>query len=141
MSAKTISLTFAGYYRDVDTSGIPNQSGVYLVYTCTYDRQRNEVALRKLIYVGEAAHVRDRIQHHERRPTWQTHLGPGEELCYSFAPIASPDRERAEAAVVYHHKPPVNDEYKYSFPFDDTTMNSSGRCAFIDPLFTVRRTG
>jgi len=141
MSARTISLTFAGYYRDVNTSGIRNESGVYLVYTCTYDRQTDQVTLHKLVYIGEADHVRDRIQRHEKRPTWQTQLGPGQELCYSFALIASPDRERAEAALIYHHKPPVNDEFKYSFPFDETTVSSSGRCALIDPLFTVRRTG
>ena len=140
MMAKTIYLEFRGYWRDVDNQAVPNEAGIYLVYTCTFNREQNTVALRRLIYVGEAAKVRDRIQGHEKRPKWKEYLRPGEELCYSFAPIDAPDRQRAEAALIFHHKPPVNDEYTNSFPFDDTTVSSSGRCAFIAPLFTVRRT-
>ncbi len=138
MTTKTINLTFDGYWRDENSAGIPNASGIYLVYTCTRDRQAGQVTLHKLIYIGESDQVRNRIQGHEKRPKWQKHLAPGQELCYSFAPIGNPDRQRAEAALIYHHKPPVNDEYKDSFPFDDTTVISGGKCKFIEPSFTVR---
>jgi hypothetical protein len=138
VTAKTITLTFDGYWRDANSASIPNASGIYLVYTCTHDRQAGQVTLHKLIYIGESDRVRDRIQFHEKRAKWQRYLGPGQELCYSFAPIASPDRQRAEAALIYHHKPPVNDEYKDSFPFDDTTVISGGKCTFIEQSFTVR---
>jgi hypothetical protein len=140
VAPKTIALTFGGYWRDVNSAGIPNESGIYLVYTCTYNRRAETVDLHRLLYVGESDRVRNRIQGHEKRSKWQAYLLPGQELCYSFAPIASPDRQRAEAALIYHHQPPVNDDYRDSFPFDETTVSSSGRCAFIDALFTVRRT-
>lgn len=139
MIAKTINLAFNGYWRDVNNAGIPNQSGVYLVYTCTYSPQAKKVTLHKLIYIGESKQVRDRIQGHEKRLKWNAHLSTGQELCFSFAPVPSPDRQRAEAALIFYHKPPVNDEYKNSFPFDDTTVSSTGRCEFVTPLFTVRR--
>ncbi len=139
MAAKTISLAFDGYWRDANNGGIPNQAGVYLVYTCTYNRQTEKVTLHELIYTGESDHVRDRIQGHEKRTKWKAHLTASQDLCFSFAPITSPDRQRAEAALIFQHKPPVNVEYTNSFPFDDTTVSSAGRCKFITSLFTVRR--
>lgn len=140
MADKTVTLKFDGYWRDVNSGGVPNDPGIYLVYTCTHDREAKTVTLHKLLYIGEAAKVRDRIQNHEKRSEWKRHLKQGQELCYSFAPITKPDRERAEAALIYYHKPPVNTEYTDSFPFDDTTVKSSGRCAGITPSFTVRKT-
>jgi len=140
MGEKTILLGFKGYWRDVNSGGMPNEPGIYLVYTCSYDREAKTVTLHKLIYIGETAKVRDRIQGHEKRPLWKRHLKEGQELCFSFAPVSNPDRERAEAALIFHHKPPVNVDYVDSFPFDDTAVNSSGRCEYITPLFAVRRT-
>jgi excinuclease UvrABC nuclease subunit len=140
VAAKTISLSFDGYWRDVNSNGVPNEPGIYLVYVCTYNAQPKTVTLHRLIYIGEAAKVRDRIQNHEKRPIWARYLAQGNELCYSFAPITSPDRERAEAALIFHHKPPVNTDYKDSFPFEETTVNSSGKCEHIAPSFTVQRT-
>ena len=137
---KKISLTFDGYWRDENSGSIPNESGIYLVYTCTYNQTKKTVALNELVYIGESGRVRARIEDdHEKRPEWEAHLTRGQELCFSFAPTVNPDRERAEAALIFHHEPPVNVEYKNSFPFDDTTVSSTGRCAFITPEFTVRR--
>ncbi len=140
MTEKTISLKFGGYWRDKNSGGIPNDPGIYLVYTCTYNREADSVTLHRLIYIGEAAEARDRVQGHEKRPDWKRYLKQGQELCYSFAPIANPDRERGEAALIYQHKPPANEEYTDSFPFDDTTVISSGRRELITPSFTVRKT-
>jgi len=140
MAAKTISLQFKGYRRDKNRDGIPDESGIYLVYTCTYNPEPDTVTLHRLIYIGESAEVGKRIRNHPLRPTWQKYLGQGEELCYSFALVANPDRERGEAALIFYKKPPVNEEYKDSFPYDQTTMKCTGMCEFIPASFTVERT-
>ncbi len=60
-------------------------------------------------------------------------------LCYSFALITSPNREQAEAALIFKHKPVCNDDYKDNFPYDETTIKSSGHCKEIAESFTVRK--
>lgn len=137
---KTISLDFQGYWLEANKSGIPAESGIYCVYACTYNSNSDTVSLRELIYVGESHNVRERIDDHERLPDWKRRLHPGETICYSFAEIGSVDRNRAEAAVIYHHKPPCNTEYKNSFPFEDTQIITSGKNALLKTSFIVHRT-
>ncbi len=137
---KIISLTFDGYWREVNKGSVSANSGIYGVYACTYNQNEKTVSLRELMYIGESENVRDRLAEHERLPNWKKRLKSGETLCYSFAPVGSDDRNRAEAAVIYHHKPPCNEEYKYSFPFPDTTINTSGKNCFLDSSFTVTDT-
>jgi len=140
MSAKTISIKFKGYWRDEDKSGVPAQSGVYCVYECKYNKNNDSVSLLKLIYIGEADNVQERIANHEKYQDWLKHVRFGNELCFSFGPVLSTDRERAEAAMIFKHKPPENEEYKYSFPFDQTTISLSGEIALLEIYFTVERT-
>ena len=137
---KTISLEFEGYWREINKGSVPAQSGIYCVYTCTYNQSEGTVTLRELVYVGESENVRDRLTNHERLPDWKKRLKAGETLCYSVATVSGNDRNRAEAAVIFHHKPPCNTEYKYSFPFETTTIQTSGRNNMLDSSFTVYRT-
>lgn len=137
---KTISLAFEGYWLEINKSGVPAQSGVYCVYACTYNQNKDTVTLRELVYVGESENVRNRLANHERLPDWKKRLTAGETLCYSVAAVSGSDRNRAEAAVIFHHKPPCNTEYKYSFPFESTTIQTSGRNTLLDSSFTVYRT-
>ena len=67
------------------------------------------------------------------------HLSPGEELCFNFAPIVM-DRERAEAAMINHHKPPENTEYVNEFPYPQTTLRLSGKTALLDSDLTAYTT-
>ena len=64
----------------------------------------------------------------------------GNELCFSFGYVESQNRKRVEAAFIFKHKPPENDEYKNEFPFDNTTIKSEGRTALLSTNFTVYRT-
>jgi len=139
MAAKTISLTFDGYWREPNKGGIPKQGGVYVVYECSYNSEGGTVSLLKVIYIGEAADANERVANHEKWPEWRKHCGGSNEICFSFAPAANPDRERGEAALIYKHKPPVNEEYKDNFPFDETTMKLTGKTALLYTEFTVQR--
>ena len=93
-----------------------------------------------LIYIGEADNVRKRIVNHEKYQDWLKHVRFGNELCFSFGPDLSTDRERAEAAMIFKHKPPENEEYMYSFPFDRTTISLLGKAALLKIYFIVERT-
>ena len=136
MTAKSYSLTYDGYWREPNISSIPAQSGVYSVYACSYSVSSKKVNIRKLIYIGESRNVRDRINGHEKWPAWRRHLKAGEQICINFAPIGV-DRERVEAALINHHKPPENTEYVNDFRYPQTTVATSGRNALLSARFTV----
>lgn len=136
MSAQSYHLEFDGYWREPNRGGIPSQSGVYCVYTSTHNTGNQTVSLHKLVYIGESENVRERIEGHEKLPDWRKHLQPSQQLCFSYAPITG-GRERAEAAMIYRHKPPENTEYVDSFPYDRTTITTAGRNALLDQRFTV----
>ena len=137
MAEKTISIEFEGYWRDENKSGLSAKSGVYCVYECTHNIMEKTVTIHKLIYIGEAENVKSRVADHEKYENWVRHVREGNELCFSFGGIGTTDRARAEAAMIFKHKPPENDEYVDSFPFDRTTMSLSGKTALLNTFFTV----
>lgn len=112
-------------------------TGIYCVYTCKHNVESNTVSIHKLLYIGESTNVNSRIQNHNRLLDWTKKLRHGEELCYSFAPIASEDRERGEAALIFNHQPPMNEEHKNHFVYNDTKMILSGKIKFLDKSFVV----
>lgn len=138
MAAKNYNLNFEGYWRARNKSGLPAQSGIYCVYASTYNAGNDTVNLNRLLYIGEADDVRLRIAGHERWTDWEKKLQVGEELCFSAA-LVSPmtDRQRAEAAMINHSKPPCNIEYVNSFPFDTTSIMTGGKNAELANSFTV----
>ncbi len=140
MAAKTISIDFVGYRRDEKKSGLPAISGIYCVYTCTYDKDEKTVSLHKLVYIGEAGNINSRIAKHNKYEDWLRHVKSGDELCFSYGAVPSADRDRAEAAMIFKHKPPENTEYIDSFPFDKTTISLSGKTRLLKSRFTVERT-
>ena len=110
MAEKTITVEFDGYWRDENKGGLPAKAGVYCVYECTYSVGDKTVSIHKLIYIGEAEDVKDRVANHEKHEDWLEHVRRGNELCFSFGGVGKTDRDRAEAAMIYKHKPPENDE-------------------------------
>ncbi len=140
MTAKTYSITYDGYWREPNKSGVPNGSGVYTVYAATYNAGTNTVALQRVLYIGESAKVRDRLANHEKTATWKRQLRRGEILCFSYAPVHAGSRVRVEAALINHHKPPTNTEYVSSFPYETTTVSTTGKNDLLSSRFTVRGT-
>jgi len=137
MAQKNISITFSGYWREANRGSVPAASGIYCVYTATNNPAQNTVSLHKLVYIGEAGDVQQRLANHERRNDWARHLGRGQELCFSFAPVPAADRVQCEAALINRHKPLENTEYADSFPYDLTTIAVSGRSDLLQSGFTV----
>jgi len=138
MARKTITMNFKGYWRYENKGGLPGVSGVYCVYECTYNTKL--ITINKLIYIGESENVKDRIANHEKSKDWLSKVGTGNQLCFSFGGVTTIDRGRVEAAMIFKHKPPLNDEYSDSFPFDRTTMELTGETGLLDTNFTVDQT-
>lgn len=140
MVAKSYNLEFGGYWREPNIGSLPEVSGIYGVYACTFNSQEKTVTLNRLIYIGESANVKSRIASHEKWPKWQQQLRQGEQVCFNAAPISpATDRERSEAAMIHHHKPVCNEEYVNHFPYDATTISTKGRNVLMDSNFTVQR--
>ena len=135
MTSWEYNLVFRGFWRWVNLRSVPNGSGIYCVYTCTYDQH---LSLSNLIYIGESHGVYDRIVSHDRMSDWEGMLGRNQELCFSFAPMSSKGaRKIAEAALIYFHKPPLNKEYKDEFPFGPTDIKTSGKRNGLTSEFNV----
>jgi excinuclease UvrABC nuclease subunit len=140
MTAKTYPLEFEGYWCEPNVGGLPAKSGIYGVYACTYNAFQQTVSLARLLYIGEAADVRDRVGSHDQRQTWKRQLKSGESICVNAALISPEgDRQRAEAAMIFKHKPPYNTEYVDNFPFDTTTITTTGKNVLMQGFFTVNR--
>ena len=140
MASKTFNLDFEGYWRDINKAGLPTYSGNYVVYEATFNKDKETVSLHRIIYIGEAANVQSRISNHEKRNEWIKEIGIGKTLCYSTCHVESSYRERAEAALIFKHKPKLNTEYENNFPFDTTTIQTKGQNALLESKFTIYRT-
>ncbi|MBN4047342.1 GIY-YIG nuclease family protein [bacterium AH-315-P13] len=125
MADKTFNQEFDGYWRETNKTGLPKESGVYVVQSCLYNKEEKTVSLIKLIYIGKADNLNERVNNHEKLEDWKKELKDGEELCYSMTMVSSIYNERVEAALINSNQPIINIEYKDSFPFDKTNINCS----------------
>tara|TARA_R110000868_G_scaffold320692_3_gene581619 strand:- start:1149 stop:1595 length:447 start_codon:yes stop_codon:yes gene_type:complete len=137
---QAFSIEIDGYWRETAVSGMPSHSGVYFVYVGSYNASTQKVTLHKLIYIGESGDVKNRITNHEKWEDWSKHVGRDQELWFSTGYVEYSNRVRVEAAYINKHKPVENEEYKHNFPFDDTTISSSGDTALLNTYFTVYNT-
>ena len=140
MAGKIFNISFDGYWRLKNISGVPSESGIYCVYTCSYNSTAKKITLKKLIYIGESENVNERLSNHEKLEEWKTYLNGSETLCFSFGAVDEDYRERCEAALINYHNPPVNTEYTDNFPYDKTQLNLYGKRKFLTDEFEVDRT-
>jgi len=133
-------LEYDGYWREPNIGGIPAKSGVYTVYASSHNSVKKTVNLKRILYIGESGNVNQRIAGHEKWNSWKAQLHSGEQLCFNFSEVPAPVRERVEASLIFKHKPPENEEYKNSFPFPQTSIQTYGRNTLLHPHFTVYTT-
>lgn len=133
-------MKFRGYY--VDPNDLLEESGVYCVYRCKHDTADNKVKLEEVIYIGEADSIKTRVSNHERMSNWKKRCSEREKLCYSMAKISSPKcRRRAEAALIFEHKPVLNIEHKETFVFGPTRIRLRGKTAKLRKKFVAKPGG
>ena len=139
MAEQTFNQDFKGYRRESKISTLPADSGVYGVYRCIFNMDRETVTLNELIYIGKADDLNDRINNHEDWDDWKAKLKKGEEICFCYTFVGKNANVRVEAALINSNKPPLNIEYKNSFPFDKTIVNCTGNHEFIKNKNVVNR--
>lgn len=128
-----------GYFIDQNSSSLPESSGIYFVYECTYNLITNSVDIKQLIYIGESEDINNRINNHEKKEEWLQHVNKGNTLCFSYTLITK-ERERVEAAYIFKHQPPVNIDHKKHYNYEATQIISSGQISLINPNFIVHPT-
>lgn len=128
---RNIDLNFEGYYLLSETSEMPKYRGIYIFYRCVYDPRENNVNLLEILYIGQAKNVNKRINNHNKFPECEEKLRYGETICFSCANVSAIDIDRAENALVYTQKPPLNEDLKDHFHYSDTTLNIEGRADLI----------
>ncbi len=127
MAEKTFDLKFDGYKLEENKLGLPEYSGVYVVHSCIYNKKEDTVSLMRLLYIGKAGNINDRVNNHEKLENWKKELKEEEQLCYNYTKVNTAYNNRVEAALINANQPIVNVDYKESFPFDSTIINCSNR--------------
>ena len=124
---KEYKLLFEGYWRDINKSGLPTYSGIYLVYKCVYNARNDTVSLIDIIYIGQAENIHDRHIKHEKYAEFLSQLVEGQELCYSCAPVES-DINLLENALIFAQRPVLNVEGRNSYNYTKAHIILSGQC-------------
>lgn len=140
---KVIKLDFKGYRRESEKASMEQAGGVYCVYAGTYNAEEDNVNVQKLLYIGKADCIVDRIGNdsHEHLEDWKKELESEQELLYSRALLDdADDRTIAEAAMIYWFQPPVNKDCKDGFHHQTTKIMTSGRNTLLGEEFVVYNT-
>lgn len=140
MAEKSYKQTFNGYWRYPNRGSIPNSSGIYCAYAGKYNKEEKTVTLKRLLYIGQAENIRDRLQNHECYDDWVARLTAGEIIIFSCTILEKSELDRFEAAMIYKHKPPVNDLCVNHFNYDKTNIKLTGNTALLHTDFTVYNT-
>lgn len=128
---KRYNINFKGYRRDCNKSTLPKNSGIYIVYRCVYDQGTDKVKLKKIIYIGQAQDLNQRLNNHEKYPEFLSQCGTGEELCYAYADVSLDDLDIVENALIFAQKPPLNSDLVDSFNHESAGFWIEGKCALL----------
>jgi hypothetical protein len=140
MGKESYTINFEGYWREGTERDMPMSSGIFCVLDARMIFATGALKPEKLIYIGTTGNARKSLENHPNKPSWKKHLKPGNHIAYSFARVSADQMNRVMAALVYHHKPPENTQYKNVFPFDRTNVLTAGKVATLGGLITAKRT-
>jgi hypothetical protein len=139
---KIIALAFEGCYSEeqLPADGV-NYSGIYLV-CAGRPLPLKKYEIRKLLYIGEAGNLREMPRPGRKvYASWENCLRMDERLYFCFAPVSPHDRKRAEAALIYRHRPLCNEQGKDGFAFPGTLIKTSGCNCCLTASFYARQGG
>lgn len=129
---KQYNINFKGYRRDCNKATLPHYSGVYMVYRCKYDSTSDKVSLKKIIYIGQAEDLNERLNKHEKYSKFLEVCETGEELCYAYANISMDDLDIVENALVFAQKPLLNSDLVDNFNHESAGFLVEGKCALLE---------
>jgi hypothetical protein len=93
-----MELNFEGWDYG-DSNNFPEAGGIY----CVFSEPEGQ-----LIYIGQAANIRNRIQQHERWPDFRRHE-TGNGIAITYALLDGHIRDPIEARLIQRNAPPEND--------------------------------
>lgn len=134
----TYSLYFNGYYLSTDS--LPEETGVYLVYTCVYNKSTDKVTLKRLLYIGksmktENTNLRNEVKQHVDNGRFTQYIGEGEQLCFAYALCDGRSLDVVENGLIFMQKGLINKNILYNFNHVGllpVTFNISGKCSLLD---------
>lgn len=125
-------ITFKGYRRDCNKSGLPHYSGIYIVYRCRYIPETDKVQLSKIIYIGQAEDINERLNNHEKYNDFLAECAAREEICYAYANVAVEELDIIENALIFAQKPELNTQLVDSFNHEASSFTIDGACALLE---------
>jgi hypothetical protein len=134
---QVINLVFYGHWNAANLSSTPATAGVYCAHT-GLALPNGQVSIDRLLYVGKATNVRERVCGHNKWRVWAQYAIGGRQIWINAAAVADVAlRDRAEAALIFYHKPPTNDDLVENFNHQTTTVRTSGQNGLLAGEFTV----
>lgn len=130
---KQFNVIFDGYWLEDNKSDIPEFSGVYIIYRCSYVPHNDTVDLIEILYIGQADNLRGRISQHSIKE-FQVAIRPGETLCYACAPIDDNNLDLVENGLVFVEQPPFNVRLKDNYSHEDAEFIIGGNCGLLKNL-------
>lgn len=120
-----------GYRRDVNAKTLPSSSGIYMVYRCVYNEDKNTVELKELFYIGQAFDLNDEINHHARHKEFLSQAQKGEQICYAYARVDKADLDIIENALIFAQKPRLNTNLVNNYNHEAAEFQIEGKCALL----------
>ena len=99
------------------------------MYRCNDNEQT--VTLRKLIYIGKAINIHDRVCNHNRYEDFKRQLLQGEQLCYSYASVSPNEVDAVENGLVFMQKPELNEDLTDRYYYPDSEFSIEGACSLL----------
>ncbi|MFI3296902.1 MAG: GIY-YIG nuclease family protein [bacterium] len=128
----TYKVDFQGYWRDINKKGIPNYSGIYIVYRSIYKEDKKVVGLKEIIYIGQAKDVCVRIATHDKQEEFKKYISDHEELCYACAEVSESDLDIVEKALIFMQQPKLNQDYKDKYYGESAIFHINGFCELLE---------
>lgn len=128
---KKYNVTFMGYRRDVNAKTLPSSSGIYMVYRCVFNEDKNTVVLKELFYIGQAFDLNHEINYHARHDEFLAQAKEGEQICYAYARVDKADLDIVENALIFAQKPRLNTNLRNNYNHEAAQFQIEGKCALL----------
>ena len=128
------TLEFKGYWP-IESADAANFPGIYCVYAVPQD---HTTSTSRLLYIGESSNIGERIKEHQLNGTFKRSLSKDFSLYFNACRMTTKEgRREAEAALIHHHQPPYNVEFKTDYPYRTATVTITGQNAGLTPGFVI----
>lgn len=118
---------FNGYRRDVLRNGLPEKSGIYMIYRCKFNEIEKSVSLKELFYIGQSKNINHEVCYHARRNEFLQQAEQGETICYSYAFVDEKELDIIENALIFTQKPRLNEKLKDNYNHEDAQFIIEGK--------------